>query len=163
MINRSLQNLSNSIRIGCALIGLLATTALPMSAKCSDSQGNPGLDGHWVITIKPLSGHNFTTLLTFSPNGDVELFASNTKTQSIGRGTYCKSGNREFTVTIVLLDYEANDAGLETVLVTLHSTLQFQSEDQFSGPNNDEVVDAHTGQVLFSGNDGSVEGKRVKP
>ena len=76
MMNRSLQILSNSIRIGCAVIGLLATTALPMSARCPDTQGNRGLEGHWVITILTPGGDRFTNLLTFTQDGGMEIFAS---------------------------------------------------------------------------------------
>jgi hypothetical protein len=161
MMNRSLHILSNSIRIGCAVIGLLATTALPMSARCPDTQGNRGLEGHWVITILTPGGDRFTNLLTFTQDGGMEIFASYRQTQSIGRGTYCRTGNREFTLTFVQLGY---NAGVQSELATVHSTILLNPlGDGFDGPNNVEVVNPITGQVLFAGNGGTVEGKLVKP
>jgi hypothetical protein len=171
-MNCSLQILSNSIRTGFAVIGLLATTALPMSARCPDSQGNRGLEGHWVITILTPGGDRFTNLLTFTQDGGVEIFASYKQTQSIGRGTYCRTGNnREFTLTFVQLGYKTTLVPNELVpipiqneLATVHSTILLSPlGDAFTGPNNVEIVNPLTGQVLFAGNGGSVVGKLVKP
>ena len=172
MMNRSLHILSNSIRIGCAVIGLLATTALPMSARCPDTQGNRGLEGHWVITIlTPDRKPSFTTLVTFTQDGGMEIFAGYKQTQSIARGTYCRTGDREFTLTMVQLGYkpmlvkgELVPIPIQTELVTIRSTILLTPQgDGFTGPNNVEGVDPTTGKVLFVDNSGTVEGKLVKP
>jgi hypothetical protein len=162
MMNHSLRNPGNAIRIVIALVGLLATASLPLSAKCVESQGNRGLEGHWVVKILAPDGSQFTNLLTFSQNGDVEIFANYRQTQSIGRGTYCKSGNREFTLTIVQLGYNAKL--VQNELATVHSTIVLNAKgDQFTGPNNVQVVDPATGTVFFNGNGGTVVGQLVQP
>ena len=161
-MNRSPHNLSTAIRIGCAAIGLLTATPLPMLARCADDNGNRGLDGHWVITIVQPNGSRFTNLITFTPKGDIEVFASYRQTQSIGRGTYCRTGHRDFTLAIVQLGY---NAGLvQNEMATVRSRIRVNEKgDEFTGPNNLEIVDPISGQVLFTGNGGSAVGKLVKP
>ena len=158
----SFHRLSTAIRICCALIGLLITTSLPVSARCPDDNGNRGLDGNWVITILQPDGSRFTNLVTFTPKGDIEVFASYRQTQSIGRGTYCRTGQREFTLVIVQLGY---NAGLvQNEMATVRSIIKVnENGDEFTGPNNLEIVNPITGQVLFVGNGGSAVGKLVKP
>jgi hypothetical protein len=165
MMKRSTQNLSILIRTGCALLGLLSTTALPMSARCAEDYGHRGLDGHWVLTILQPDGSRFTNLLTFTPKGDIEVFASYRQTQSVGRGTYCRTGQREFTLAIVQLGYNPNNPRLvQNEMATVRSTIKVNEKgDEFTGPNNFEVVDPISGQVLFRSNGGSAIGKLVKP
>jgi hypothetical protein len=159
------------IRIGYAVIGFLMATALPMQAACPDSQGNRGLGGHWVITIDQGGGSRIVNLVTFTKDGDVEVFASYRQTMSIARGTYCRTGNREFTLTIVQVGYkptlvpnEVAPIPIQTELATVRSTIRLNPQgDEFTGPNKIEVVDIATGQVLFAGDAGSVVGKLVQP
>lgn len=158
MWNSGLKNLNISARIGCAVIGLLMLAAMPIQAACPDSEGNRGLEGHWVVTITSGLGHRFVTLVTFTPKGDIEVFANREQTTSIGRGTYCRTGDRQFTLAFVQLDYA------QSFLVTGRSIITLNRQgDQFTGPNNVEVLAIATGQVVFEGNDGSVIGKLVQP
>lgn len=152
---------SGRIRTTCVVFGLLAISALPAAARCVESEGNRGLEGHWVITIQS-GGDRFVNLVTFTRGGDIEIFASYRQTISIGRGTYCRSGDKDFDIVIVQLGYNA--ALVQNEFVTIRSTIKLNAAgDELTGPDNVEVVDPITGQVLFSGPGGSVGGKLVKP
>ena len=153
---------SGRFRTICAVLGLLAIGALPAAARCVESEGNRGLEGHWVVTIQQPGGERFVNLVTFTREGNLEVFASYRQTLSIGRGTYCKSGDKQFDVVIVQLGYNA--ALVQDAFATVRSTIKLNAAgDEFTGPDNVEVVNPITGQVLFSGPSGSVVGKLVKP
>lgn len=146
----------------CAAATIMAAMTLPTAAKCPSSVGNGGLDGHWVITITEPGGSRFVNLVTFTPDGNIEIFASFRQTQSIGRGTYCRTGVRQFTLAIVQLGYDPSLG--QNAMATVRSVITVNAaEDEFTGPNRVQAVDPRTGAVLFAGDGGSVIGKRVKP
>ena len=164
MKHRLLQQISTWLRLGLAVL-MVTAIAAPGQAACPStpgaSSGSPALEGHWIVTVIQPNG-KFVNLVTFTAKGDIEIFASYRQTISIGRGTYCRVGDREFAVAMTQIGY--NSSLVQTELVTIRSTIKLnQTGDEFTGPDKVEVVDPSTGQVLFSGDGGSVAGKLVQP
>jgi hypothetical protein len=114
-----------------------------------DPQGkkHSDLTGSWIVNVNPEGIPPFENLSTFTRAGSI-LNTPETGSESVGHGTWVKTGNHQFASTFksFLYDEAGQIAGKGKVRATV--TLN-KSADEFSGPFIFEAFDLN-GNVVFS-------------
>jgi len=139
------------VSLGLA-VALLALLASGQSRSLAADEGGQSLEGSWAVIITPDSPppgapKQFLNLATFTPDGGF-ITSSGYISDSLGHGTWLRTGNRQFAVTCLGLSYGAD--GTTEYTWKIRATLVFtESGYELTGPFVVDSLDA-TGKVFFT-------------
>ena len=133
-------------------VAVLALLASGRSRSLAADEGGQSLEGSWQVIVMPDSPPpgvppQFLNLATFMPDGGF-VTSTGSISDSLGHGTWVRTGNRQFAVTCVGLSYGA--AGATEYYWKMRATLTYtESGWELTGPF---VIDTYddTGKVFFT-------------
>jgi hypothetical protein len=145
------------------IIAVALTAAAPkIAAGGGNTQGNSshGLAGTWKVNVTRNNLPPFKSLATFTTDGTLVL-TNNVLgfLESTGHGVWTRTSNREFAVTAMHFEFNANSQFVATAKTRITLTLD-ETGDRFGGPFIAEVFDA-SGNVILTVT-GDCQGERVE-
>jgi hypothetical protein len=137
---RSRALFQNAARIALSMPGKLLVAAImlfilasvPMLTRAHDGDEHTrnerhALTGNWIVTVTPVpAAPTFLSLLTYFDDGNLLQETSNPVIRSTGRGTWTRTGHRQFTQSITFFRFDAARTYLGTRVINSTITL---SED----------------------------------
>jgi hypothetical protein len=120
----------------------------------------PGLDGSWMVSITRPDGRRGTALLTFSPDGSLMRSGDLHPLESPGHGAWVRTGEREFDLTYVTLQFdpERNLVGSRSANIRLTLSVGL---DEFAGVARVKTMDLEDNLLTTSG-EIPLQGKRLQ-
>ena len=137
------------VALAVAVLALLASGQSKPLAASADGQS---LEGSWVGVVmldSPPPGvpERFLNLATFMPDGGF-ITSTGSISDSLGHGSWVRTGNRQFAVTCLGLSYGA-DGATEYTFKMRAKLAYTESGWELVGPFIVDTLDA-TGKVVFS-------------
>lgn len=167
------QDIASGRTRGAQTIGTTGLTAPVKATEIAPVLGLPktsqdpksAIVGSWLITL----GNGFHVVVSFTADGlvteagqgDVVAPPTELSTFSAGHGAWTSVGDRQFAITIVILQYDIVTSEYLGQF-KVHQLLKVNEEgDQLSGPDRLQIVNPD-GSVIDIGSSGTMNGARIK-
>jgi len=152
------RSMTSRLRFGLAALALVGLTVAVRAQQPSDD--SPSLPGSWSVIVTPSDGTpRFQSLVTFHADGGLIETDTASTFVPVGHGVWSKTGDREFSTTLVQL--VSNSRGVLDTTVKVRETLTVnEAGDSYTGRFRSQVTD-RTGKVRYTGT-GTQIGTRMR-